>query len=278
MPTRPAPYARARARCRMPGRREARGGPECGTRSDTGRAAAAAVDDAPHPRGAEPLVSAGIRADEHAASPSRTRDASSGGRPHAQQACGEAALPCAWRKAFAYRCGGSTGWHGCGAAERPVSRLTARAGKARASTETRASVGVAGGSVKARRRAGRNAHAARAAPSAIALRSLVRAGQADVGMRPVRRIRPAVGNPGLARDVRRMIANQFAAAQCIGCRIDPDRMRARSAGPPGQWHAVLSYAPRSVLAPALRRAQLNGKQEAARPPGLCCPRNGTPPA
>lgn len=66
-----------------------------------------------------------------------------------RQACGEAALHRAGRDAFAYRCGGSTGWPDCGAGRLPVSRLTARAGGARASTETRASVGAGGGSVKA---------------------------------------------------------------------------------------------------------------------------------
>ncbi|CAG9244296.1 hypothetical protein BDI4_1550003 [Burkholderia diffusa] len=68
-----------------------------------------------------------------------------------RQACGEAALHRAGRDAFAYRCGGSTGWLDRGAARLPVSRLTARAGGARASTKTRASVGGGAGSVKAER-------------------------------------------------------------------------------------------------------------------------------
>ncbi|VWB56015.1 hypothetical protein BLA13014_02471 [Burkholderia aenigmatica] len=71
--------------------------------------------------------------------------ASSGGRPHAR---GMRRSGVAWRflrDAFAYRCGGSTGWLDCGAGRLPVSRLTARAGAARASTKTRASVGGAGG-------------------------------------------------------------------------------------------------------------------------------------
>lgn len=69
-------------------------------------------------------------------------------------ACGEAALHRAARDTFAYRCGGSTGWLDCGAGRLPVSRLTARAGAARASTKTRASVGGGTGSVKAERAAG----------------------------------------------------------------------------------------------------------------------------
>ncbi|QFS36745.1 hypothetical protein BURCE16_08335 [Burkholderia cepacia] len=64
-------------------------------------------------------------------------------------ACGEAALHRGGHDAFAYRCGGSTGWLDCDAGRFPVSRLTARAGAARASTKTRASVGAGGGSVKA---------------------------------------------------------------------------------------------------------------------------------
>ncbi len=70
-----------------------------------------------------------------------------------RQACGEAALRRAGRDAFAYRCGGSTGWLDCGAGRLPVSRLTARAGGARASTKTRASVGGGAGSVKVKRAA-----------------------------------------------------------------------------------------------------------------------------
>lgn len=58
------------------------------------------------------------------------------------------------RDAFAYRCGGSTGWLDCGAGRLPVSRLTARTGAARASTKTRASVGGGAGSVKANGAAG----------------------------------------------------------------------------------------------------------------------------
>ena len=46
-------------------------------------------------------------------------------------ACGEVALRRAGRDAFAYRCGGSTGWLDCGAGRLPVSRLTAHAGSAR---------------------------------------------------------------------------------------------------------------------------------------------------
>lgn len=67
--------------------------------------------------------------------------ASSGGRPHAlgMRRSGAATR---WARAFAYRCGGSTGWLVCGAGRLPVSRLTARAGAARASTKTRASVGA----------------------------------------------------------------------------------------------------------------------------------------
>ncbi len=64
-------------------------------------------------------------------------------------ACGEAALHRGGHDAFAYRCGGSTGWLDCDAGRLPVSRLTARAGAAHASTKTRASVGAGGGSVKA---------------------------------------------------------------------------------------------------------------------------------
>ncbi|VWD07754.1 hypothetical protein BLA39750_03007 [Burkholderia lata] len=82
------------------------------------------------------------------------RAASSGGRPHAR---GMRRSGVAWRfsrDAFAYRCGGSTGWLDCGAGRLPVSRLTARTGAARASTKTRASVGGGAGSVKAERAAG----------------------------------------------------------------------------------------------------------------------------
>lgn len=120
-----------------------------GQRSGVGHAAA--VDDAPPPRGAEPHVLAGIRADEHAASPSRMRGiqwrSSACGRHAAKRRC------IALGDAFAYRCGGSTGWLDCGAGRLPVSRLTARAGTARASTKTRASVGGGAGSVKAKRAA-----------------------------------------------------------------------------------------------------------------------------
>lgn len=70
-----------------------------------------------------------------------------------RQACGEAALRRGGHDAFAYRCGGSTGWLDCGAGRLPVSRLTARAGAARASTKTRASVGGGAGSVKTQRAA-----------------------------------------------------------------------------------------------------------------------------
>ncbi len=75
--------------------------------------------------------------------------ASSGGRPHAlgMRRSGAATR---WARAFAYRCGGSTGWLVCVAGRLPVSRLTARAGAARASTKTRASVGGGAGSVKAK--------------------------------------------------------------------------------------------------------------------------------
>jgi len=49
------------------------------------------VDDAPPPRGAEPHVLAGIRADEHAASPSRMRGiqwlSSACGRHAAKRRC-----------------------------------------------------------------------------------------------------------------------------------------------------------------------------------------------
>ncbi|VWC42676.1 hypothetical protein BLA6863_07164 [Burkholderia lata] len=82
------------------------------------------------------------------------RTASSGGRPHAR---GMRRSGVAWRfsrDAFAYRCGGSTGWLDCGAGRLPVSRLTARTGAARASTKTRASVGGGARSVKAERAAG----------------------------------------------------------------------------------------------------------------------------
>ncbi len=143
----------ARAACRSP-RRPARvhaageSAEEAGNARASGVGRTAAVDDAPPPRGAEPNVLAGIRADEHAASPSRMHR-----HPVAvvrmRYACGEAALRRAVRDAFAYRCGGSTGWLDCGAGRLPVSRLTARAGAARASTKTRASVGGGAHSVKA---------------------------------------------------------------------------------------------------------------------------------
>lgn len=131
-----------------------------------------------------------------------------------RQACGEAALHRAERDAFAYRCGGSTGWLDCGAGRLPVSRLTARAGGAHASTKTRASVGGGAGSVKAKRAA-----AARSA-------------------RPRHR---AWGTRG-----------------------------ACGAGSRGST-AVLSYAPRSVLACAFPRTQLNGKQEAEARPACAVP-------
>ncbi|KGX79716.1 hypothetical protein Y033_5954 [Burkholderia pseudomallei MSHR435] len=55
-----------------------------------------------------PRVSAGIRADENAASPSRTRCV----QWLAAQAVRRAEKPASHRSrdAFAYRCGGSTGW------------------------------------------------------------------------------------------------------------------------------------------------------------------------
>lgn len=105
------------------------------------------------PAALNPNVSAGIRADEHAASPSRMRGiqwrSSACTRHAAKRRCVAHA-----RDAFAYRCGGSTGWLDCGAGRLPVSRLTARTGAARASTKTRASVGGGAGSVKAERAAG----------------------------------------------------------------------------------------------------------------------------
>lgn len=90
--------------------------------------------------------------------------------------------------------------------------------RARASTETRASVGGAGGSVKANRGAGCGRH---------------------VPVARSRRSRPASSKR-------------------------PVRMRLRR-------RAVLSYAPRSVPAPALRQAQLNGKQEADIRPACAVP-------
>ncbi|VWC12939.1 hypothetical protein BLA24064_05392 [Burkholderia latens] len=50
-----------------------------------------------------------------------------------------------------------------------------------------------------------------------------------------------------------------------------DTSPARGSTAPRAVHAVLSYAPRSVLAPALRRAQLNGKQEADARPACAVP-------
>ena len=104
------------------------------------------------PAALNPNVSAGIRADEHAASPSRMRGiqwrSSACARHAAKRRC--VAL-LARRVRLPLR--GSTGWLDCGAGRLPVSRLTARTGAARAH-KTRASVGGGAGSVKAERAAG----------------------------------------------------------------------------------------------------------------------------
>lgn len=144
------------AGCRA-GPREARGGSEHGRRSGAGRTVAAAVDDAPHPRGAEPLVSAGIRADEHAASPSRTHHASSGGRPHAR---GMRRSGAASRRAQCVRLP-LRGQHRLArlrCSQAPCFPFNCVRRRAHASTETRASVGGAGGSVKANGGAGCGRH------------------------------------------------------------------------------------------------------------------------
>jgi len=64
-------------------------------------------------------------------------------------ACGEAALHRAWRDAFAYRCGGSTGWRRPRRGRASCFPFNCARQNARASTETRASVGATAGSVKA---------------------------------------------------------------------------------------------------------------------------------
>ncbi|AIO66021.1 putative cbiG [Burkholderia oklahomensis] len=125
-----------------------------------------------------------------------------------------------------------------------------------ASTKTRASVGARARRVKAdKRRRGRGAAA---------------------GMSRDRRptVRPAadVDRCG-AGDLRRIERHRAADASNRDC---PPR-RAPSACRPRAVGAVLSYA--RVRCPSARsRAQSNGKQEAASPRSLCCPRNGTPPA
>ncbi len=142
-----------------------------------------------------------------------------------REACGEAALHRAMRDAFAYRCGGSTGWLDCGAGRLPVSRLTARTGAARASTKTRASVGGGARSVKAAR-------------GVAGCRAPVRASR-----------------PRHARRRRRCGRGRFAAGDrcAIVCAAFGARMR--------------------NCAHAVKRETGSG-----RPPSLCCPRNGTPPA
>lgn len=136
-------------------------------------------------------------------------------------ACGEAALHRAGRDAFAYRCGGSTGWLDCGAVTLPVSRLTARAGGARASTKTRASVGGGAGSVKAKR------------------------ATAGCSARPRHRAGSRIRRP---RDGFARIGRCAIVCAAFGART-------------------------RICAHAVKR-ETGGEC----PPGLCCPRNGTPPA
>lgn len=65
-------------------------------------------------------------------------------------------------------------------------------------------------------------------------------------------------------------ASGAGAAPGMAARRAAGRLRRPRGGSRGP-DAVLSYAPRSVLAPALRRAQLNGKQEAESRPACAVP-------
>lgn len=112
--------------------------------------------NAAHPQ--RPLFAlAGIRAGESAASPSHASDVVSRAVVVCMRGLARihrSRLRIACRDAFAYRCGGSTVWFGpCVNRRRTaVSRLTARARNARASTRSPRSVGATAGCVKEARR------------------------------------------------------------------------------------------------------------------------------
>lgn len=121
--------------------------------------------------------------------------------------------------------------------------------RARASTETRASVGGAGGSVKANRGAGCGRHV----PVARSRRS-----RPASSKRPAASISIAIPMPAHAAARNLPAGDDRSACVCAGALCY--RMRR-------------VRCPRRPPAGAVKRETGGGH-----PPGLCCPRNGTPPA
>lgn len=72
-------------------------------------------------------------------------------------------------------------------------------------------------------------------------------------------------------------ASGARAAPGMAARRAAGRLRRQRGGSRGP-DAVLSYAPRSVLARAAPASAVKRETGGGKPPGLCCPRNGTPPA
>ncbi|CAB3746517.1 hypothetical protein BPA30113_00899 [Burkholderia paludis] len=146
MPTRLPPARRVPRAVRRAGRVHARGAEEAGQARASGLLRPWTMRRLP--AALNPNVWAGIRADEHAASPSRMRAASSGGRPHARgMRRSGAASRMARRVRLPLRGQHRLARPRCGLASCFPFNCARR--RARASTETRASVGAAGGSVKA---------------------------------------------------------------------------------------------------------------------------------